>query len=139
LYVDDDLTIARLVKRIFESKYPTFEILVAASAADATDQLHHLAGQHNFPKALVTDVRLGGTKDGPALVEDLRHEFPKLRMIVVSSIRDPKDVLRARTAGAHAFVEKGLSIPGFVNELVDLIQSPTEILGRMADAPQPHQ
>ncbi len=137
MYVDDDLTIAQLVKRIFEKKYPNYEILVAGSASDAADQLHHLTGQHNFPKALVTDVRLGGPKDGPELVENLRAVFPKLRMIVVSSVRDPKDVQRARSAGALAFIEKGLSIPTFVNELVELIQCPTDLMERSTCAARP--
>lgn len=127
MYVDDDMMIARLVKRIFESKYPIYEVLVATSAKDATDQLHHLAAE-KVPKALITDVRLGGPKDGPALVENLKDQFPKMRMIVVSSVRDPKDVQRAESAGAHAFLEKGLSIPMFVNELVDLIQCPTDVI-----------
>lgn len=137
MYVDDDLTIARLVKRFFENKYPAYEVLVAASASDAMEQLHHLTGQDIFPKALVTDVRLGGITDGPALVKDLRSEFPKMRLIVVSSIHDPKDVQRARSAGANAFLEKGLSIPTFVGDLAELIQCPTEVVGRNGEPPRP--
>ena len=124
MYVDDDLTIARLVKRIFEKQHPSYEILVVGSACEAAEQLQHLSGLENFPRALVTDVRLGGSDDGPELVEELRAHFPQLRMIVVSGVHDPKVVQRARSAGANAFLEKGLSIPTFVNELVELIQAP---------------
>jgi DNA-binding NarL/FixJ family response regulator len=126
MYVDDDLTIARLVKRFFETKYPAYEVLVAGSASDAMEQLHHLAAQKILPRALVTDVRLGGPNDGPALVKNLRSEFPNMRLIVVSSVRDPKDVQRAHLAGANAFLEKGLSIPAFVAELLEIIQRPTD-------------
>src|SRR4051812_5879492 len=104
VYVDDDLMIARLVKRIFETNYPNYEVLIAGSASEATTQLHHLASQHMCAKALITDVRLGSGQDGPALVEHLRADFPQMKMIVVSSVCDPKDVQRARTAGANAFI-----------------------------------
>jgi DNA-binding NarL/FixJ family response regulator len=96
-----------------------------------------LAAENTLPRALVTDVRLGGGSDGPALVKDLRSEFPKMRFIVVSSVRDPKDVQRARSAGANAFLEKGLSIPMFVGELIELIQCPTETLGHVGNLAAP--
>ena len=139
MYVDDDLTIGRLVKRFFETRYPTYEVLVASSASDAMEQLHHLAAENTLPKTLVTDVRLGGPSDGPALVKDLRLEFPKMRLIVVSSVRDPKDVQRARSAGANAFIEKGLSIPTFIGELIEVIRCPTEALESPADSLRPSQ
>lgn len=139
MYVDDDLTIARLVKRFFETKYPTYEVLVAGSASDAMEQLHHLAAGNMLPKTLVTDVRLGGPSDGPALVKDLRSEFPKMRLIVVSGVRDPKDVQRARSAGANAFIEKGLSIPTFVSELIEVIRCPSEVLESAAESLRPLQ
>jgi DNA-binding NarL/FixJ family response regulator len=133
VYVDDDAMVARLVKRIFEARYPAYEILVVGSASEATDQVHHLASEKAMPRALVTDVRLGGGMDGPELIGQLRTQFPHLRMIVVSSVRDPKDVQRARNAGANAFVEKGISVPTFVGELIELIQCPTDLIERIAN------
>src|ERR1043166_1716404 len=88
LYVDDSRSVSWLVKRFFEMRYPAYEIIIADSAALAVHELEAREGHEDFPKALITDLRLGGAMDGTMLIQQIRSHFPKLRAIIVSgSIR----------------------------------------------------
>ena len=124
LYVDDDPAICRLVKRFFELKFPTYEVIAVAGAAEALQELRRRRGGPEFPNALVTDFQLGPSGNGAALVETVRAEFPNLRTVVVSGASVRAQVQASAHAGASAFVEKGMIQP-FVDRLFELIQCPT--------------
>lgn len=128
LYVDDCESIAWLVKRFFEKRFPAFEIVTVPSAEDAWHELDARRGKPEFPKAVITDIHLCGPTNGLKLVERIHSEFPKTRAIVVSAVLSPDDVARSSAAGAHAAVEKALSIDDFVVQLYDLVQCPTDVV-----------
>jgi CheY-like chemotaxis protein len=128
LYVDDDQAIRLLVKRIFEKKFPAYEVLLAANGPEALAQLRQRKGTTEFPNAIVTDVRLGPSDDGTNLIEIIRAEFPKMRSVVVSAVTLREDLQRAIRAGADAFLEKSVSLHAFADRLLDLIQCPTDDL-----------
>jgi DNA-binding NarL/FixJ family response regulator len=130
LYVDDSESVAVLVKRFFEKRYPTFQVVLAPAADIAWAELQARRDTPGFPKAVISDIRLGGPMDGHALVEKVRAEFPKVRTIVVSAMLSPEDVDRAYEAGAHAVIEKLMSLDQFVAQLFDLIQCPSDTLGK---------
>jgi CheY-like chemotaxis protein len=122
LYVDDSEAVTWLVKRFFEKHYPDYEVLIAASAADAWEQIEARRGTPAFPEAVITDFRLGEADDGPALVERIRQQFPHVCAIIVSAVLAPNDLRRAHDSGAHAVIEKDLNAQQFVNKLFNLIR-----------------
>lgn len=127
LYVDDDDAIRLLVKRFFEHRFPAYEVILAASAEEALQELRQRLGSPEFPNAVVTDFQLGDIIDGPTLVERVRAEFPKIRTVVVSAVTLQEQIQRTAAAGANAFLEKSL-MQSFVERLYDLIQRPTDLL-----------
>jgi two-component system response regulator YesN len=132
LYVDDDAPIRQLVKRFFEMRFPAYEVILAASAEEALQELRQRLGGAEFPNAVVTDFGLGPfSDDGPALVETIRTQFPKLRTVVVSAVTVDEQVQRAAKAGANAFLQKE-AMQTFVAQLFDLIQCPTNLLPPLA-------
>jgi CheY-like chemotaxis protein len=122
LYVDDSDAITWLVQRFFEKRHPEYEVLTAASAADAWEQIEARRNTPGFPEAVITDYHLGGSADGPDLVERIRQHFPQVRAIVVSATLARDDQRRAHNAGAHAVLEKDLNAQHFVDKLVELIR-----------------
>jgi CheY-like chemotaxis protein len=128
VYVDDDAFIAKLVKRFFEQEFPTYEVLTAVTATEALQRVRERLNTKEFPQAVITDVRLDGKSDSAELVRSLRQEFPRLRMIAVSAVTDPRDVAKLQAAGVNAFVEKQLNMRDFVNRIFDLLQCPTDLL-----------
>lgn len=128
LYVDDSESMQWLVKRFFEKRYPAFEFVTAPTAERAWEVLEERRGSAAFPGAVVTDMHLSGFTDGLTLVEKIRSEFPMIRTIVVSTTLSQEDRERSFIAGAHAVVEKTLSIDQFIALLFDLIQGPTDII-----------
>jgi CheY-like chemotaxis protein len=128
LYVDDDAFIGRLVKRFFEQEFPAYEVLTAVTAAEALQRIRERFNTAEFPQAVITDVRLDGKSDSTELVRSLREEFPRLRVLAVSAVSDPREIARLHAAGANAFVEKQLNMRDFVNRIFDLLQCPTDLL-----------
>jgi CheY-like chemotaxis protein len=128
VYVDDDAFIGKLVKRFFEQEFPTYEVLTAVTASEALQRVRERLNTAEFPQAVITDVRLDGKSDSAELVRSLRQEFPRLRMIAVSAVTDPRDIAKLQAAGVNAFVEKQLNMQDFVNRIFDLLQCPTDLL-----------
>jgi CheY-like chemotaxis protein len=139
LYVDDSENIAFLVKRFFEKKYPSYEVLLAASAAIAWEQILARRGTPEFPRAIITDFRLGASTDGPTLVEMVRAEFPELRAIIVSGTLAPRDLERAYAAGADAAIEKDLNAQKFADQLFELTDCSTDTLQKLYRSPSSSQ
>jgi DNA-binding NtrC family response regulator len=134
LYVDDCKSISWLVKRFFETRYPTYEVLVAPTATEAMHVLEGRAGKSEFLKAVIVDIQLGPFEDGPSLVHEVRTHYPDMRAIVVSGAITQVDMDRSYRAGAHAVIEKDSNVDRFVNRLFDLVQCPTDLIPAKAAA-----
>lgn len=136
LYVDDCKSISWLVKRFFETSYPTYEILVAPTATEAMHLLEEREGKPGFPKAVIVDIQLGPSEDGPTLIHEVRTHYPRMRTIVVSGAITQEDLDRSYQAGAHAVIEKDSNVDRFVSRLFDLVQCPTDLILTKAAAAQ---
>jgi DNA-binding NtrC family response regulator len=137
LYVDDCHSVAWLVKRFFEKRFPTYEIVLAANAADAWKELEARRDTPEFIRTLVADIRLGPSMDGLALVQKVRATFPKVRTIVVSGMIGAEEARRAYAAGAHAVIEKDLNAAHFVDRLFDLASCAADQLPESVPATAP--
>ena len=130
LYVDDDAAIRHLVKSFFELKFPTYEVISAANAKEALQELRRRREGPEFPQALVTDFQLDPPGNGATLVESVRAEFPTLRTVIVSGVSLRTHMQASARAGASAFLENGMMQP-FVDRLFELLQCPTDRLPPM--------
>jgi len=88
------------------------------------------------PDVTLIDLRMPGM-GGVATIEALRAEFPRARMIVLSTFDTDEDIYRALRAGAQGYLLKEASL----DELVDAIRTvhagqrriPSPIAARLAE------
>jgi DNA-binding response OmpR family regulator len=102
LIVDDDVTVAGMFQRYFNSA--GYEVDIAASAAEA----NRLAGEHLYSAALL-DLRLrpgGGPSDGLSLLQRLRTGYPALVILVLTAFADARTTDDALALGADRVLQK---------------------------------
>lgn len=61
------------------------------------------------PDVLLIDLTMEG-RDPIEVIRELRAEFPRLRIVVLSGSSDPKVLDRARAAGASEIARKGIDV-----------------------------
>lgn len=98
--VDDDYSIRRSLKRLFESA--AFNVETFASADDFLNYR-----RHDVPSCLVLDVRMPGF-GGLALQRQLSEAGSEIPIIFITAYADEEVEIRAREAGAVAFLTKPL-------------------------------
>lgn len=123
----DDVDIALLVMN--EAGFP-FEVLVARDGEEAWGLLQGLPGP---PALLLLDIkmpRLGGLD----LLERVRRElgWREVPVAILTSSDDVRDVARAESLGANAYILKPTDVRGF-EAVVERLKDPASILAaRMA-------
>jgi DNA-binding NarL/FixJ family response regulator len=88
------------------------------------------------PDITLMDLRLPGT-DGTDVLISIRGEFPKARIIMLTTSDGDADILRAMRAGASAYILKSMPM----DELLDVIRAvhsgrkhvPPEVAVRLAE------
>lgn len=88
LLVEDDPAVRRMLQALIERA--GYSVLAAVSGDEALLLAHRRAEEGGPPVgALVTDVIMPGTLDGPTLARRLRHRFPGLGVVCTSGfVRD---------------------------------------------------
>lgn len=74
------------------------------AAADSAAQLLRAVAQMS-PDVVVLDVRMPGT-DGLACLQLIRERHPRIKVVMLSGVDEPRVVQRALRLGAAAFVKK---------------------------------
>jgi two-component system NarL family response regulator len=92
------------------------DMTVVAEAADGKQAID-LFRQHR-PDVTLMDLRLPAMS-GVEAVQQIRHEFPAARMIVLTTFDGDEDIYRALQAGARGYLLKGM----FGDELMDAIRA----------------
>lgn len=100
MVVDDHLGIRLGIGRLVDAESPRMRCVGAAATADEALQL--VRGLQ--PHIVVLDVNLAG-EDGLALIPLLRRDAP-CRVVVLTSLLDPRVAELARRWGAHGLVHK---------------------------------
>src|SRR5438132_12499375 len=88
----------------------------AGSAAEAMDVIRKLD-----PDLAIVDVRLPGA-NGIELIKNIRAEFPKLPILVLSMHDESLYALRALRAGAQGYVMKQEALANVVNAIHEVVQ-----------------
>ena len=95
LLVDDNRNFMKLLEDILPKQYPLLNLIFAGSIVSARQIINTLPDL----RCLVTEYNLGMAGiDGIQLAEEVRAKFPKVKIILISSIMD--DSLK-NNAGLH--------------------------------------
>ena len=97
----DDHTLVRAGLRALLDDMPGQTVV--AEAANGADGL--AAVREHRPDLLITDLTMAGM-NGLELTEKVTHDFPEIRVIVLSMYSSKEHVLRAMSAGASAYLLK---------------------------------
>lgn len=126
LVVDDDPSVREMLVRVLQS-----DGYLAWPAADGKQALAIMAAA---PIDLVLlDLGLPG-KDGWETFDALRHENPRLAVIIITARTNQRAI--AESAGAHALFEKPLDFPELLRSVAHLLAEPPSARNApRADAP----
>ena len=124
LFVDDDPITLMLCKKVIEKAEFSKEIITARNGEDALKYFDDLktSGNSNSPQLMFLDLNMpimGGWEFLDAFrEEDYTTSFPNLKVIVLSSTIDPKDIEKSKS---YPMVINFLSKP-ITKEMLNVIQ-----------------
>jgi len=98
LLVDDDPDLLRLLAMRLEANGYTVTAVGSAEAA-----LAHIAME--LPAMVISDIRLPG-RDGMALFQQIRTQYPALPVILLTAHGSIPDAVEATSLGAYAYLTK---------------------------------
>lgn len=113
------------------------DMLVVAEAATGPEAIE--ACRHHSPDVVLMDLRLPGMSGVEATLA-IRKEFPRTRVIVITTYDGDEDIYRALQSGAQAYLLKDMA----KEELVDAIRAvhageyrlPPNVASRLAERMQ---
>jgi DNA-binding NarL/FixJ family response regulator len=108
----EDHFLARMALRSVLSGHSQIRIVGEASDGEEGMKLYRSLQ----PDVVVLDLRLP-RMSGFELIEQLRHEFPKTRIVVLSNYQGSEDIYRALRFGAMAYLTKDASGEQVVNAI----------------------
>jgi len=97
---DDHRLMLDTVRALLEAD-GEFEVV---AAVDSAAQLLHAVAQA-APDLVVLDVRMPGT-DGLACLKVIRERYPRIKVVMLSGVDEPRVAQHALRLGASAFVKK---------------------------------
>ncbi|PPC82606.1 MAG: DNA-binding response regulator [Hyphomicrobium sp.] len=116
LIVDDHPLFLEALQRAITSVFPSVQTVEAASIEAAKTQLQ---GRTHFDVVLL-DLALPGTKGFEGLLE-LRTLHPKIPIVVVSALEDPRIVQDVMRYGAAGFISKSAARDDIATALRDVM------------------
>lgn len=129
LIVDDHPLIQEALQRVL----PQFDkALEAFGAANRTETLTQLARHPDFA-LLLLDLALPGAR-GLDLLAELRREWPRLPILVLSATHDRATVGAALAAGARGFVAKTASPQMLLDAIHTVLSGGTPVTSDIAPA-----
>lgn len=121
LYIEDDLTISRLIERILDRR-PGVKMIVAMQGGLGFD----LAREHQ-PEAILLDLDLPDMRGEEVLrrlkADPVTRDIP---VLIISVGANAEEISQLLASGAHAYLTKPLDLPKFldaVDEVLPLISS----------------
>ncbi len=121
LFVDDEPRILQGIENLLFDMYEDWEVTTADNGLDALLRLR----EHRYD-VLVTDMRMPGM-DGPALLEQVRAQFPDVALFVLSGHAD-RDALLSTLGAVHRFLAKPCDGP----HLIDTLQNTSGFLNQVS-------
>lgn len=116
LVVDDHPLFREALQLAIRTAFPTARIDEASSIGAAKDAL---AGGKSFDLVLL-DLTMPGTRGFDGLLE-LRSFNPKLPIVIVSALEDPRIIHEAMTCGAAGYISKAIRKPELAEAIQDVM------------------
>lgn len=147
LLVDDDESDARLATRVLQIQSPTVQVQVVADGKEALDYLHRRGSYVDLPPlqpaVVLLDLKMPRV-DGFEVLEQMKSD-PLLKVIpvvVLSSSRQDRDLVRAYELGANGYVVKALQFETYKAAMLavtrywlDVNETPPSCAGRSPSPP----
>lgn len=116
LVVDDHPLFLEALRLAICAAYPEAEITEATSIAGAKAAIE-ATGRFDL---VLLDLSMPGTRGFEGLLE-LRTHYPKLPVVIVSALEDPRIVHEAMTYGAAGFIAKSVRKPELTAAIQDVM------------------
>lgn len=116
LVVDDHPLFREALQLAIRSAFPAARIEEAPSISAAKDAL---ASNRSFDLVLL-DLTMPGTRGFDGLLE-LRSQNPKLPIVIVSALEDPRIIHEAMTCGAAGYISKAIRKPELSEAIQDIM------------------
>ncbi len=129
IVVDDHAIVRRGIVQIV-AEHP--DVTVVAEAGDY-GQLRNALRQHPDVELLVMDIGLPG-KNGIDILKTLRHEMPRLKVLVVSMYPEDQYAVRAFRAGASGYLNKASAPEKLVEAISQVIAGRKYVTPEIAQA-----
>lgn len=111
----DDSRVARSYMQTVVDGNEGYELVGSLTNADMAD----IVCKRSAVDLVLMDVCTEGDKDGICAAAELRGKFPKLKIIIVTSMVEQSFITRAKEAGADSFWYKDVS----PEELIDVMNT----------------
>jgi len=123
LVVDDDREMTAIIRKILVRE--NYEVMTAENGKEALALMHHKPAH-----VVIADLKMPEC-DGMHLIEVMRQEFPRTKVIMITAIGEMDDYLGAMNRGAFEFLSKPLNI----DELKMLVTRAMETTQQRAVSP----
>jgi DNA-binding NtrC family response regulator len=123
LVVDDDREMTAIIRKILVRE--NYEVMTAENGKEALVLMHHKPVH-----VVIADLKMPEC-DGMRLIEVMRQEFPRTKVIMITAFGEMDDYLGAMNRGAFEFLSKPLNI----DELKMLVTRAMETTQQRAVSP----
>jgi len=120
LVVDDEPEILRLVETVLTKA--GHRVITASNGERALEKVRKMA---NAPDLLLTDVVMPGLS-GPMIAEQLREQFPTLKILFISAFEDRQVVRRYVKDPGYQLISKPFHIAELSSKVQQLLTSQAE-------------
>ena len=111
LIVDDDTLVAKSLKVLLSAEID-MEVLGTAS-----DGVHAISAcERNLPDAVLMDIRMPGM-DGIEATRRIKERWPAVRVMILTTFQDDRNVRLALQAGAEGYILKSAPVAGMAEKL----------------------
>lgn len=118
LVVDDEPDVEMLFRQRFrkELREGLFDISFVLSAEQALDILRE--NKHMQPSLVLSDINMPGMT-GLQLLEKVKHDYPSLKIVMISAYAQSDYEVKARELGADDFIPKPIDFQLLTERLKD--------------------
>ena len=118
LLIEDD-PIFRMGLRSVMAQFPDLQVVAEAESSEIA--LHKLANAQLLPDLTILDLglaRLSASEmTGLELCQQLKTQYPQMRLLVLSSVSEPVLLATARQMGVDGYCPKGIAVSELVNAI----------------------
>jgi two-component system invasion response regulator UvrY len=100
IIADDHAVVRKGLRQMLQEEFPSAEI---AETADSDDLLNRVMGEHW--DVVISDISMPG-RGGLEVLQQIRHQFPKLPVLILSIHPEDQYAVRVLRAGASGYLSK---------------------------------